>query len=61
LAAAQPQGNLALGDGYLLTVDGEREGWTICEGKLSAETLWWKGEGSDCKRTYLHAVTGAPY
>jgi len=61
LASAQPKGNLALDDGYLLTVNGEREGWTICEGALSNEVLSWKGNGTSCAKTYVHAVTKAPY
>lgn len=28
------RGNLALEDGYLLTVGGQREGWKICEGDV---------------------------
>lgn len=59
LASEQPAGNLALDAGYLLTVDGERKGWTICEGALSNEVLSWKGVG--CKETYVHAVRRAPY
>ncbi|EOA82716.1 hypothetical protein ACJQWK_04344 [Exserohilum turcicum] len=61
LAAEQPKGNIALDEGYLLTVDGEREGWTICEGALTTDVLSWKGNASDCTKTYLHAVTKAPY
>ncbi|KAF1947673.1 hypothetical protein EJ02DRAFT_507519 [Clathrospora elynae] len=61
LASAQPAGNLALDEGYLLTVDGEREGWTICEGALETDVLSWKGTAEDCVKTYLHAVREAPY
>jgi hypothetical protein len=34
LASTQPAGNLALDGNYVLTVDGEKEGWTICDGAL---------------------------
>lgn len=34
LAAQQPTGGLALKQGYLLTVDGKANGWTICTGDL---------------------------
>lgn len=61
LASAQPAGHLALDGGYLLTVNGEREGWTICEGALSNEVLSWRGNGTTCQKTYVHAVTKAPY
>lgn len=61
LASAQPAGNLALDEGYLLTVNGSREGWTICEGALENDVLSWKGNGTDCQKTYVHAVTKAPY
>ncbi|KAL1799927.1 hypothetical protein ACET3X_000269 [Alternaria dauci] len=61
LASVQPAGNIALDDGYLLTVDGQREGWTICEGDLSQEVLSWRGNASDCTKTYVHAVLKAPY
>ncbi|KAF1841914.1 uncharacterized protein K460DRAFT_369932 [Cucurbitaria berberidis CBS 394.84] len=61
LASEQPAGNLALDEGYLLTVNGSREGWTICEGALSNDVLSWKGNGTTCEKTYVHAVTKAPY
>ncbi|KAI4927779.1 hypothetical protein J4E85_006291 [Alternaria conjuncta] len=61
LASVQPAGNIALNEGYLLTVDGQREGWTICEGALSNEVLSWRGNASDCTKTYVHAVLKAPY
>lgn len=61
LASVQPAGNIALDEGYLLTVDGQREGWTICEGALSNEVLSWRGNASDCTKTYVHAVLKAPY
>ncbi|RMY87051.1 hypothetical protein D0862_10779 [Hortaea werneckii] len=57
----EPKGNLALKDGYLLTVGGEAKGWTICEGELGLDVLYWKGNGSSCSPTYVHAVTQAPY
>lgn len=61
LAEEQGSGNLALSDGYLLTVGGEKEGWTICKAELEEQVLFWKGTATDCKKTYVHAVTGAPY
>ncbi|KAF2712672.1 hypothetical protein K504DRAFT_401775 [Pleomassaria siparia CBS 279.74] len=61
LASQQPQGNIALEGGYLVTVDGESDGWTVCDSKLSSRTLWWKGVGGNCTQTWLHAVTKAPY
>lgn len=35
----QPHGNLGLEDGYLLTVDGKCEGWTICGGDVEESTV----------------------
>ena len=61
LASAQPAGNLALDENYLLTVDGEKEGWTICAAALSNEVLSWKGTAEGCKQTHVHAVRKAPY
>ncbi|KAH9877346.1 hypothetical protein IAQ61_002711 [Plenodomus lingam] len=61
LASMQSKGNMALGQGYLLTVDGEREGWTVCEGDLREDVLFWKGKGESCVGTYLHAVRKPPY
>jgi hypothetical protein len=61
LAAVQPAGNLALDNGYLLTVNGEKKGWTICDGALGNEVLSWKGKSERCVETYVHAVTKAPY
>jgi hypothetical protein len=61
LASAQPAGNLALDGSYLLTVGGEKKGWTICDGALGEEVLSWKGTVDGCQETYLHAVTKAPY
>ncbi|KAH3943385.1 hypothetical protein HBI56_110190 [Parastagonospora nodorum] len=61
LAAVQPTGNLALDENYLLTVNGEKSGWTICDGALDTDVLSWKGTGEGCEATYLHAVTKAPY
>jgi hypothetical protein len=61
LASVQPAGNLALDEGYLLTVNGEKEGWTICDGALENEVLSWKGTAAGCIATYVHAVTKAPY
>lgn len=61
LASEQPKGNLALDEAYLLTVGGERKGWTVCEGALGSEVLSWKGIVEGCRETYVHAVTKAPY
>lgn len=61
LASAQPAGNLALNENYLLTVDGQKEGWTICAGALSTEVLSWKGTKDGCKQIFVHAVRKAPY
>ncbi|OAL49423.1 hypothetical protein IQ07DRAFT_568334 [Pyrenochaeta sp. DS3sAY3a] len=61
LASVQPAGNLALDDGYLLTVGGEREGWMVCEGALENDVLVWRGNGTGCRACYVHAVKGAPY
>jgi hypothetical protein len=61
LASQQPAGNIALDEGYLLTVDGQREGWTICDGALGNEVLSWRGNGTGCVKTYVHAVVKAPY
>lgn len=60
-AKAQTGGNIALDDAYLLTVDGEKEGWTVCDGPVETEVLFWKGEDASCESVYLRAVTGAPY
>jgi hypothetical protein len=61
LASVQPKGNMALNDGYLLTVDGEQEGWAICDGALGSQVLNWKNDAEGCEKTYVHAVTKAPY
>lgn len=39
LPSKQLKGNLGLKDGYLLTVDGQEEGWTICEGELGEQVV----------------------
>jgi hypothetical protein len=61
LAAAQPAGNLALDENYRLTVDGETDGWTICDGAQDYDVLSWKGTTEGCRGTYVHAVKKAPY
>ncbi|KAL5115720.1 hypothetical protein ACEQ8H_006328 [Pleosporales sp. CAS-2024a] len=61
LASVQPAGNLALNEDDLLTVRGEKHGWTICDGDLGEQVLYWKGTADGCQPTYLHAVTKAPY
>jgi hypothetical protein len=55
------KGNVGLDGGYLVTVDGEKEGWTICDSDSGTDVLYWRGKGSDCKTTFLHAVTKPPY
>ncbi|KAK3070183.1 hypothetical protein LTR53_010905 [Teratosphaeriaceae sp. CCFEE 6253] len=57
----EPAGNLALKTGYLLTVGGEEEGWTVCNGQLDEEVIYWKGTDASCTPTYIHAVQDAPY
>ena len=37
--AVQPKGNLGLADGFLLTVGGESEGWTVCAGDLGQQVV----------------------
>ncbi|KAF7192051.1 hypothetical protein HII31_06696 [Pseudocercospora fuligena] len=54
-------GNLALRDGFLLTVNGDSEGWTVCEGDLDQAVIFWKGNGTNCEKRYIQAVTTAPY
>lgn len=61
VAQKQASGNIGLDDGYLVTVNGEKEGWTICDSQTGAEVLYWNGIGSSCVSTYLHAVTKPPY
>jgi hypothetical protein len=61
LASTQPAGNLALDGNYVLTVDGDKEGWTICDGALDTEVLSWKGTAEGCEATFVHAVKKAPY
>ena len=39
LPSHQPTGDLGLKDGYLLTVCGECEGWTVCDGDLGQEVV----------------------
>ena len=46
---------------YLLTVDGEEKGWTICDGDLEQLVISWKGTDESCNATYIHAVRTAPY
>ncbi|EME88820.1 uncharacterized protein MYCFIDRAFT_80177 [Pseudocercospora fijiensis CIRAD86] len=54
-------GNVALKDDYLLTVNGDAEGWTVCEGDLNQAVIFWKGNGTKCEKRYIQAVTTAPY
>ncbi|WPH02011.1 Hypothetical protein R9X50_00486500 [Acrodontium crateriforme] len=56
---APVEGSLGLLWGYLLTVNGSEEGWTICDGPIGQKVIKWQGEG--CTATYLHAVDIAPY
>lgn len=37
--AEQTQGNLGLKDGYLLSVSGETEGWTVCDGQIGESVV----------------------
>ncbi|KAF9740004.1 hypothetical protein PMIN04_001354 [Paraphaeosphaeria minitans] len=61
VAQKQASGNVGLAGGHLVTVDGEKEGWTICDSESGTDVLYWKGKGSDCVSTFLHAVTKPPY
>jgi len=61
VAQEQEKGNVALDGGYLVTVGGEKEGWTICDSATGSEVLYWKGNATDCVKTYLHAVSKPPY
>ncbi|OCL01672.1 hypothetical protein AOQ84DRAFT_213094 [Glonium stellatum] len=61
LASPQPVGGLALSGGYLLSVNGTTNGWTICVGELEQDVLEWMGTDASCNATYVHAVTAAPY
>lgn len=61
LPSAQEHGNLALRDGYLLTVDDEAEGWVICQGELEEQVISWKALDSACVPTYIQAVQRPPY
>ncbi|GIZ37373.1 hypothetical protein CKM354_000082100 [Cercospora kikuchii] len=53
--------NLSLKEGYLLAVDGECTGWTICPGARQQAVISWKGNGSGCESRFIHAVASAPY
>ncbi|CZT16136.1 uncharacterized protein RCC_01977 [Ramularia collo-cygni] len=61
--AVQTMGNLGLKDGYLLSVLGETEGWTVCDGAgaIGQSVIFWKGEDESCEPRYVHAVQTAPY
>lgn len=61
MAAEQEDGNLGLEDGYLLSVGGESEGWTVCEGPLEQEVVVWRGVAEGCRAVWVHGVMGAPY
>lgn len=61
MAKKQENGNVGLDGGYLVTVDGEKEGWTVCKSRSGEEVLFWKGTGEDCTATFMHAVTKPPY
>lgn len=39
LPSNQRRGNLGFRDGYLLTVGGDYEGWTVCDGALGEEVV----------------------
>ncbi|KAF2859673.1 hypothetical protein K470DRAFT_282552 [Piedraia hortae CBS 480.64] len=56
-----PGGNIAFRDGYLLTVNGDPEGWSICHGPMGQSVIYWKGSDSSCVPTYLQAASNPPY
>ncbi|TKA46459.1 hypothetical protein B0A54_02291 [Friedmanniomyces endolithicus] len=65
-AEVEPRGDLGLKWGYLLTVGGEEEGWTVCGGAFGESVvskcpIYWKGTDASCTPTYIHAVANAPY
>jgi hypothetical protein len=60
-AQTQTAGNIALSDGYLVSVDGGSDGWTICADEHGTELLYWKGQDTSCVKMFLQAVQGAPY
>lgn len=57
----QTLGEISLKDGYLVSVGGNSDRWTICKTDRGSQLLYWMGEGEACRKTWLHAVTGAPY
>jgi hypothetical protein len=57
----EPSGNLGLLNGYLLSVDGSCEGWTVCPGELEESVIYWRGNATGCVKTYIQAVANAPY
>lgn len=61
LSGVEEGGNIDLDGGYLVTVNGEKEGWKICGGDNREKVLYWKGTNSTCRETYLQAVRLPPY
>jgi len=61
VARPMTNGNVGLKDGYLLSVGGESEGWTICDSVTGPDVLVWKGTDESCVKTYLQAVSAPPY
>jgi len=61
LRETRTAGNIALQNGYLVSVDGKNDGWTICKTERGTELLFWRGKDASCRKTFLQAVTGAPY
>ncbi|KAF2771475.1 hypothetical protein EJ03DRAFT_372823 [Teratosphaeria nubilosa] len=57
----EPRGNLGLKGGYLLTVEGEEVGWSVCDGGFGEQVIYWKGNDSSCTSTYIQAVSSPPY
>ncbi|KAI5356512.1 hypothetical protein Slin15195_G082630 [Septoria linicola] len=53
--------NLSLKDGFLLAVDGDCSGWTVCSGAHSQEVISWKGTDASCEARFIQAVSSAPY
>ncbi|KAH7139559.1 hypothetical protein B0J11DRAFT_394481, partial [Dendryphion nanum] len=54
------EGGLKIKDGYLLGVEEETEGWSICPGDMGERVVRWKG-GKDCEGVFLQVVRMPPY
>ncbi|KAF2718187.1 hypothetical protein K431DRAFT_287921 [Polychaeton citri CBS 116435] len=59
--SVQTKGNVGLWEGYLVTVGGSCEGWTICDGELGQVVIEWEGVDASCHKTFLQAVGTPPY